>query len=317
MIYAAISEEQKKYLRKKMEDGNVSVHFYTDEPEKAGECEVLFLFFMNADRVRAAVERMPSLKLLQTLSAGVERLPFEAIPESVTVCSNAAAYSEPIAEHALAMMLALSKRLKANEIKLKEGEYDSRTHTAELAGRMLGIIGYGGIGRAVARLGRCLGMKIYAVSRQPAVDGSCDFSGGLEALPEMLKISNIVVISAPLNKQTAGLMDRERLSMMREDAILINVARGGIIVEEALYERLVKFPSFSAGIDVWWNEPGRGERFSQKFDFISLPNFIGSPHNSAMVEGIEERAVDAALENIRRYINERRPRNVVKRNDYI
>lgn len=318
LIDVGLNTGRKKLMTETMGRSGIEV-FFVDEatPEQKSECEALLQSFGDPRRIADNVASARKLRMMQTISAGVERLPFDSIPPEVTVCSNAGAFSAPIAEHTFAMVLGLAKRLKLNERKMMAGQFDQETRTVELRGKVLGVLGYGGIGKAVASAGRCLGMKIYGISRNKSDAAACDYHGDLGKLDDMLSKSDVVVVAIPLNRETNGLIDRTRLSLMKESAILVNVARAHIIVEKDLYDHLKHNPSFSAGIDAWWHEPRHDQKFSGNLDFISLPNVIGSPHNSGIVEGMSEYVVSRAFENIIRFATGKTPLNIVRREDYI
>jgi len=103
---------------------------------------------------------------------------------------------------------------------------------------------------------------------------------------------------------------------MKPTAILVNVARAAIVDEAALYEHLSATPTFSAGIDVWWNEPPRGSEFHPRLPFLDLPNVLGSPHNSGIVPGMNERAAAAAARNVSRFLRGEPPSGVQRPGDY-
>ena len=136
-------------------------------------------------------------------------------------------------------------------------------------------------------------------------------------LKHVLSSSDIVTISLPLMKATRGLIGKRELDWMKPDAILINVARGGIIDEGALYDHLRSHPRFQAGIDVWWIEPFGSGEFRTNFPFFSLPNVLGSPHNSAMVPGTNDDATRRAVENVKRFLRGEPVVGVVMRGDYV
>ncbi len=318
LVDAGVFADRKRLLTETMEKSGIEILFVDEaSPEQKNECEALLQSFVDANRIAENVASAGKLRMLQTMSAGVERLPFESIPPHVMICSNAGAFSKPIAEHTFAMILGLAKRLKLNEKRMEEGIFDQSGRTLELRGKVLGVLGYGGIGKAVADIGRCLGMKIYGISRNPDDSASCDFHGGLDDLDSMLSKADAVVISIPLNRSTSGLIDARRLSLMKEQAILVNVARANIVVEKDLFEHLESHTSFSAGIDAWWHEPKHGEKFAGNLDFTKLPNVIGSPHNSGIVDGMSEYIVSKAFENIVRFASGKEPLNIVRREDYI
>ena len=118
----------------------------------------------------------------------------------------------------------------------------------------------------------------------------------------MLRSADVVVVTLPLTTATRGLIGARELGWMRSDAILVNVARGAIVDEAALYRHLVENPCFSAGLDVWWDEPFPDDRLRVGHPFLELPNFLGSPHNSGIVPGWLEIGLRRAAENVRRYL---------------
>ena len=261
------------------------------------------------------IPKMGSLRLIQTLSAGVDMVDFSLIPNSVTLCSNAGAFSMPVAEHAMALAMALSKRLVINQEKMERGEFDQRTESRLLFDSTLGIIGYGGIGKEVARIGSGIGMKVIAIARQRD-KLEHRVIGDLDALNRLLSQSDVVVVSIPLNRFTRGLINAEKLGKMKKNAILVNVARAEIIKQEDLYNHLASNPGFSAGIDVWWKEPMSHGKFDLDYPFLKLKNLIASPHNSGIVRGQELFAYRKALENVKMWMLGERPENIVKVEDY-
>ncbi len=255
--------------------------------------------------------------LLQFLSAGVDHVPFEALPPGLTVASNVGGFAEPMAEHVLAMALALSKRLLFEHQRLAQGDFGRFRANRMLRGKTCGILGFGGIGKETARLMRALGMKIFAVNTSGATAEPVDFIGKLRDLQKVLESSDVVVVCLPLTKATRGLIGSRELEWMRPDAILINVARGEIVQEDALFSHLNSHPGFMAGIDAWWIEPFRHGEFRLNHPFFSLPNVLGSPHNSANTPEAARESVHRAVENILRFFNGEPLRGVVKRSDYV
>jgi phosphoglycerate dehydrogenase-like enzyme len=250
-------------------------------------------------------------RLVQFLSAGVDFIPLSDLPKSVPVAANRGAFAEPMAEHALAMALAAVKRLFIEQAKLAQGEFNQFTANRMLAGAVCGVLGLGGIGVATARLMRGLGMRIHAINRRGATPAATDWMGTPARLDELLAAADVLVVSLPLTRATERLIGARELSLMKRDAILINLARGEIIDEAALYRHLKAEPSFTACIDAWWIEPVRHGRFRLDHPFLELPNVIGSPHNSASVRGWREVAVRRAVENCRRVFLGEAPLNLV------
>jgi phosphoglycerate dehydrogenase-like enzyme len=255
-------------------------------------------------------------QLVQLLSAGANQVPFADVPDWVAVASNVGAYAEPMAEHVLAMALALVKQLPQRHAAMARGEFPQRPPTRSVDGLVCGILGYGGIGKAVAALLRPLGVRIRAINTTGQTDDDVEFIGMVADLDEVLDAADVVVVALPLTNATRGLIGRRELEVMKPDAVLINVARGPIVQEQALYEHLVRYPGFAAGIDAWWVEPfGQGE-FRTDFAFFQLPNVLGSPHNSALVPGIEAVAARRAAENVARHLRGQPIGGIVRREDY-
>lgn len=255
--------------------------------------------------------------LLQLLSAGADHVDFTRLPSTLTVASNVGAYARPMAEHTLAMVLALAKRLFAHHLELRQGVFDQFSESRALAGATAAILGFGGIGREVARLFRAFDVRILAVNRSGRSAEPVELVGTTADLPEILPRADIVVVTLPLNRGTRGLIGRRELGMMKPDAVLVNVGRGETIDQAALYEHLRRTPSFQAGIDAWWTEPFRHGRFELEYPFLDLPNVIGSPHNSALVPGALAEAAQKAAENIRRFLLGQPMTGVVRPEDYV
>jgi phosphoglycerate dehydrogenase-like enzyme len=216
-----------------------------------------------------------------------------------------------MSEHIVALVLAAAKRLFIEHANLKRGEFNQHSANRMLRGGVCGILGFGSVGVATARLMRALGMKIHAINRRGASEEPTDWISTTERLDELLRASDVLVISAALTTATEGLIGARELALMKEDAILINVARGEIVDEAALYAHLVAHPRFFAGIDAWWVEPVRHGRFTMGHPFLDLPNVIGSPHNSAGGGAWRDEYLRRAVANCRRAILGETPLNLI------
>ena len=252
-------------------------------------------------------QHIQSARLIQFMTAGIDFVPLDALPANIPVASNGGAYAEPMAEHGLAMVLAAAKRLFIEHAALTRGEFNQFARNRTLAGKVCGILGFGGIGVATAKLMRAMGMRIHAINRRGCSEAATDWIGTVAELDQLLGTADVLVLSIPLNRATRGLIGARELAMMKPDAILLDLARGEIVQEAPLFAHLQAHPGFFACIDAWWIEPVSHGAFRVALPFLSLPNVIGSPHNSASVPGITAAALRRAVTNIRRGLADEAP----------
>ena len=307
--------------------GDLATLSYLDgmtQPEQADvlrQAEVLIALRLSREVPASTLQSAPGLRFIQMLSAGLDGVDFDAIAPDIMVAGNVGAYAHPIAEHVMAMVLSLAKRLPQEHAALARGEWDRgegdrATPNATLDGAVCAILGYGGIGRAVARLMRAFGARIHAINSSGHTDDPVEFCGTVDDLDRVLAVADVLVIGIPLTAGTRGLIGARELGLMKPSAILVNVARGPIVDEQALYEHLQANPGFSAGIDAWWDEPRDGAPFRTNYPFFELPNLLGSPHNSGDVPGIMHHAARQAAGNVRRYLLGDAVSGVARREDY-
>jgi phosphoglycerate dehydrogenase-like enzyme len=297
------------------------VVFLSDLPETSrakelADADVLILWSLKRELGALGYKTASRARMVQLLSAGADHVPFHELPSSLTIASNAGAYAEPMAEHILAMILAITKNLIDRHDKLKNGVFDQSNPNRMLRGSSCAILGFGGIGKATARLMRCFGVKIHAINTTGKTDEPVDFIGTLKDLEHVLRLADTIVIALPLTKATRGLIGTRELGWMKNDAIIVNVARGRIVDEAALYEKLKAQPNFSAAIDAWWIEPLIHGQFGTDRPFLELPNVLGSPHNSAISRESFLEATLYAAENVKRYLNHEPIKGVVRPSDY-
>lgn len=296
---------------------------YTSELDEAGRrealrrAEVLLAWDLPPEIPDGALADAPDLRLVQLLSAGVDAVDFSAIPERLIVASNAGAYSGAMSEHVMAMMLSLAKRLPQRHAALAAGRFDKWQPALVLDGAVCAILGFGGIGVATAGLMRGFGARIYAVNRDGRTDEPVEFAGTMADLDQVLAAADMLLVSLPLTLSTRGLLGKREFSLMKPTGILVNVARGAIVDQAALYEHLRANPQFSAGIDTWWEEPAGDAPFHTDYPFFELPNVLGSPHNSSIVSGTMLAAAQIAARNVSRYLRNDPLAGVVRRTDYI
>jgi glycerate dehydrogenase len=280
------------------------------------EAEVMICWSLGRELQESEFEMMSKVKLLQLLSAGADQVPISRMPQTVTIASNVGAYADQMAEHVMAMILATYKNLADRHNKLVKGIFDQTNENRMLRGSTCAILGFGGIGRATARLLQCFGVRILAINSSGKTDEEVEFVGKLTDLEHVLRLADIVVVTLPSTNSTRGILSSRELGWMKDDATIVNVARAAIIDESALFQKLKTHANFHAAIDTWWVEPMRDGKFQTSYPFLTLPNVLGSPHNSGLVPQAMETATVFAAENVERFLNHEPLRGVLNRSDY-
>ncbi len=228
-----------------------------------------------------AVDRLTEaarLRWIQLISAGV---PQELCPPAkalaLTVTNLSGLYGTTIAEHALGMMLVLSRNLHVAFYQQQDKRWDRqlRETMRDLHGGTLGIIGLGNIGQNIARLGRALGMRVVGCRRLARSTPYVDRVYPREQLADMLGEANVIAVAAPLTIHTEGMLGPAEFAAMKKGAIYVNVSRGGIAQEEALLAALRSGHIAGAGLDVFAVEP-----LPQDHPFWNMPQVLISPHYS-------------------------------------
>ncbi len=252
-----------------------------------------------------AMRQLPDLKLICIAATGMNNVDLESAKELGIEVKNAVGYSTTsVAETTLASALALARNIVYFDEYFHDGRYAKADRafcydrlTFELRGKKWGIVGLGNIGREVARLATAFGCEVRYFSTSgskreeayPAVE-----------LEELLKWSDIVSVHSPLNERTRGLIGRNELQKMKPSAMIINVARGGIIDEAALAEALDKDWIAAAALDVFSVEPLRE---SPLYDIKDKYKLLASPHNAWSAAEAIDRLIDCVAENIRTYLS--------------
>jgi len=237
------------------------------------------------------------LKLYQIPFTGYDWITPGKLPKGVVFC-NTHEHETTIAEHILLGMLEFQIGLmRDTDPHMRAHSFDGRSISAgpmhlEMRGGTVGIVGYGHIGREVARRCKAFGMEVMAVSRTVRDEGDLvDWYGTVEQLDTLLRKSDFVVVCAPLDESTRGIIGAEQFALMKDDAIIANVGRGEVIDEAALYAALSTKRIRGGIIDVWYVYPSDDDPnpWPSKFPFQKLDNIILSPHNSAWTEAMTTR----------------------------
>src|SRR5712692_6476472 len=284
--------------------------------------DCLLFFSWPSLLTRDNIQAMTRLRFIQSILAGVNHVPFVDLKKTVIVRSNAGAYSDEVAEYAWALLMSAAKRIVDMHNSIKEEKWtlrrtvDTGRDVTILRGKTLGILGYGGIGAAVAKIARGLGMQVSAYSRSSRSVKGVKFFHEQNGLSRFLRESDAVVLALPLTKQTTHIIASKELSGMKRAAILVNVARGELVDEKAIYDHLAANPNFRYGTDVWWYREGR-ESLKTDYPFLSLPNFVGTPHLSGPSGLATGKPVKLAVENMIRFLKGLKPRNIVDPSEYV
>lgn len=277
--------------------------------EALRDAEVLFSFWGGGIAQMADFrERSPRLRWVQLTHAGAERVDPTLIAQGITFTTAGGLAATPIAEFVMAYILMFSKGWPG--LFLSQGEHRyARFMPREVLGRTVGIVGMGYIGAQVARLSKAFGCRVLGMRRSFTArgpDAVADEAVPVSDLPYLLAESDFVVIAAPLTEETRGLIGAEQLRQMKRTAFLINIARGGLVDEEALTAALKEGTIAGAGLDVFAREPLPPE--SELWD---LPNVLISPHISGGTEIYNQRATAIFCDNLRRFLAGQPLMNVV------
>ncbi len=284
--------------------------------EAWSQADVLVCSGFGAEIPEDVAAKAPRLKMIQALVAGVDHLPYDRIPPSVLVCGNAGAYNTSVAEHAMALLLAGTKDVPRRTDEIRRGTFDQEVMNKALAGSTVVVAGMGGVGSEVARLCKAFRAKVIGLTRSGTVVPPADEGATLDDLLRVAPRADALVIALPLTAETEGLVDRTILGAMKEDAVLVNIARGKIVVEDDLYDHLKAHPNFRAALDVWWSYPrGRiGRPFHRPFH--ELPNVVMTPHIAFAIPEQKAHSMEAALDNVMRFLQGVTPRHVVDATEY-
>jgi glycerate dehydrogenase len=258
-----------------------------------------------------AIAQLPDLKMIAVAATGTDNVDLAACRERGIVVANIRNYSlVSVPEHCFALILAVRRNLRAYVADVEAGRWEQSTRfclldhpIGDLAGSRLGIVGYGALGRRVAQIGRAFGMEIAVTSRSPVADPD------VTALPldELLATSDVVSLHLPLTDKTRHMIAARELASMKQSAILINTARGGLVDEAALAQALADGTIAGAGFDVLSKEPPVPENPLLR---LRLPNFVLTPHVAWASGGAMQTLADMLVDNLEAWVAGK-PTNVV------
>lgn len=275
----------------------ISAEGVADEP--VDEVEVLLRgWSLGSDALDRLVGRAPKLRWIHSVSVGVESMLTPCVRlRGLTVTNGRGVFSVPIAEYVMTMILAICRRLP-QLMELQRERTWQPIEALELADATIGLLGVGDIGREVARLASPFGPRIVAVRRRPdaAPVPGVEVLGDLQAMPELLAVSDFVVVALPLTGETETLIDDDALASLKPGGWLINVARGALVDEVALLRALRGGRIGGAVLDTFRDEP-----LPETSPFYRLSNCIVTPHTSWSSAAVLGRTFDVFCDNLRRY----------------
>ena len=246
----------------------------------------------------ALLTRAKKLKIIARAGVGIDNIDLQAAKQQgIAVVNTPEATTTTVAEHTLALMLALVRSIPRADASIKAGKWEKRLFIGrELAGKTLGIIGTGRIGQAVAQRARVFGLNLLGYDPFVSEERLDRLNIQSVELQDLYSRSDLITIHTPLNESTRGMINAEAIAAMRPGVLLISTSRGGIIEERALLAGLQTGQVGGAALDVFETEP------PGLTDLIHHPNLIATPHIAAQTQGAQERAATQAAEEIIRFV---------------
>jgi phosphoglycerate dehydrogenase-like enzyme len=273
-------------------------------PEEIRDADVFIASLLRPEHLASARK----LKWIHSPAAAVHGLMFpELIRSNVRVTNSTGVHGPVVAEHAVALLLAMAKRLpqamhyQAQRVWAQDQLWRERPRPREVDGATVLVVGMGGIGSEFARRAKALGMKVLGVRENPNKGaGEADKVFGPAEIDVALPQADYVVLCAPVTLTTTGVMNEARINLMKPEACIINVGRGALIVESDLVAALRKNRIAGAALDVFDEEP-----LPESSSFWSLNNVLITPHTAAVTDRLWERHCQLIIENMNRFLSER------------
>ena len=250
------------------------------------------------DVPRDVIESAKNLKVISRTGVGVDNVDIKAASEKgILVLNTPAANAVSVAEHAVSMIVALSKQLLPYDKELRAGNFFIRRSgkASDLNGKILGLVGCGNIGKSAANMCRAA-FDMQVIGYDPYIK-ELDACTMYEDIEEVFQRADFISLHLPLTPETKNLVGEKLLSLMKPTAYIINTARGGIIDEQALTKALQNDKIAGAGLDVFELEPPEADN-----PLLTLPNVILTPHSAALTKECSARLTDQAVEGIHDYL---------------
>ena len=272
---------------------------------RIGRAEIAINIRAHARFSEAVFAACPALKMVCVWGTGTDNIDLNAAGmRGVTVCNTPGVNAYAVAEHALALMLAVARKVPTLDAEMRKGKWPRELHT-QLVGKTLGVFGMGAIGARVAALAKAIGMDVLgwsALGQETRIRAA----GATPAFKdEILARADVISLHVRLGSDTRGFIGRKEFSLMKPTAILVNTGRGALVDLEALVSALKERKILGAGLDVFHHEP-----LAPNDPILSLPNVVCSPHNAGQTPEVIRDGLLRAVENVEHFLRGK-PRYVV------
>lgn len=289
-----LSEQQKT----KLGELGLALSFQKDEREEVTKPEQYEIVICNGLFQFHSIDEFKKLKMIQLTSAGLDRVPLDTIQErGIRICNAEDTYSVPMAEFAVGGILQLYKNSEFFFQNKIEKKWEKDRKLRELAGKQVLILGTGHVGQALAKRLHAFDCCVTGLSRSGKTVPGFDHIATINQMDETLPQTDILILAIPHNPKTEGILNEKRLQLLKEDATIVNVARGKLVEEQALVRWLENHPFGGAVLDVFEMEP-----LPEENALWRLPNVVLSPHNSFVGEGNAQRLFQVMKKNLEQYI---------------
>ena len=319
----AISAPIKKDFQKEAEAlfPDCQISWMEDLPEEERDSairtsDVVLTHNIVGDLTKEEQQLLGHPRMVQTTRTGVDHLSMAELPSDMKLYCNAGGWARGIAESTVGMIIALNRCLREQLRDLQQGEFHILGyHQKSLVEQTVLIAGFGGIGEAVARALHPFGCRLEAVSRHQPQSPLLQAAYTMKNFDHALAAADVLVLALPHSKETDRLIDARRLSLMKKDAMIVDVSRAGLIDHEALLDHVRNHPDFHVAMDVWW---GEHDRYPKDGDpILRYPNVIGSAHNAEMNSRCNEEAIRNSLLNIRAFLDGRPVKGYIRKEEYL
>ncbi len=272
---------------------------------RIGRAEVAINIRAHARFTEGVFTACPALKMVCVWGTGTDNIDLNAAGmRGVTVCNTPGVNAFAVAEHALALMLAVARKVPTLDSEMRKGKWPRELHT-QLVGKTLGVFGLGTIGARVAALGKAIGMDVLGWSALGDEARIRKAGATPAAKDEILARADVISLHVRLGTDTRGFIGRREFGLMKPTAILVNTGRGALVDRDALLAALKERKILGAGLDVFHQEP-----VAPDDPILSLPNVVLSPHNAGQTPEVIRDGLLRAVENVEHYL-QGKPRDVV------